>query len=355
MNVSYLKRIFTLTAIFFASSGNALLDLEESAQDFVLELKKIDILDYPNAFNPSIIRWNGSLLLSFRDIPNPLFKFTSRIGLVWLNEDFSPRSSPQFLDMQAEDPFVSPLIPPRVDDARLVAIGERLYLVYSDNKDLTISKGGFRVYIGEIGLQEGIFSLHHIECLSRYEGETKELREKNWPPFDYQGNMLIAYSISPHRIFRPLIGTGECESFSLTMPEIEWDWGELRGGTPALMVDGQYLAFFHSSKDMETVHSQGQMISHYVMGAYTFSSSPPFEITQISKEPIVGKGFYSGQEYKPFWKPVRVVFPCGFIFDEEYVWVAYGRQDHELWVVKLDKKGLLDSLIPVTTRRKGLL
>ena len=31
--------------------------------------------------------------------------------------------------------------------------------------------------------------------------------------------------------------------------------------------------------------------------------------------------------------------------DEEHVWIVYGRQDHELWVAKLDKKGLLESLV----------
>ena len=35
-------------------------------QDFVLEMKQIAIPGYSCAFNPSIIRWQGSPLLSFR-------------------------------------------------------------------------------------------------------------------------------------------------------------------------------------------------------------------------------------------------------------------------------------------------
>ena len=100
---------------------------------------------------------------------------------------------------------------------------------------------------------------------------------------------------------------------------------------------------------METVQSNGQTMAHYFMGAYAFSLAPPFEITQISPEPIIGKGFYIGKVYNPYWKPVKVVFPCGFIFDDKYIWVAYGKQDHEIWIAKIDKNGLLKSLNPVQT------
>ena len=84
---------------------------------------------------------------------------------------------------------------------------------------------------------------------------------------------------------------------------------------------------------------------HYFRGAYTFSRHPPFEGTAVSPQPIVGKGFYHGPIYERYWGSVRVVFPCGFIYDENYLWVSYGRQDHELWIAKLDKKKLLESLV----------
>jgi predicted GH43/DUF377 family glycosyl hydrolase len=82
------------------------------------------------------------------------------------------------------------------------------------------------------------------------------------------------------------------------------------------------------------------------MGAYTFSPEPPFEVTRISPSPIVGKNFYHGVTHRT-WKPLRVVFPGGFVSDEKHVWIVYGRQDHEVWAAKLDKQKLLQSLIPV--------
>ncbi len=96
---------------------------------------------------------------------------------------------------------------------------------------------------------------------------------------------------------------------------------------------------------MATAQSQGKSIKHYFFGAYTFDSCPPFSISGVSSSPIVGKDFYSGPEYKTV-KPLRVVLPCGFVFYDHYVWVVYGKQDHEVWVAKLCKKGLYASLVP---------
>lgn len=78
-----------------------------------------------------------------------------------------------------------------------------------------------------------------------------------------------------------------------------------------------------------------------------FSSYPPFEIKQVSPQPIIANSFYSGTIYRPYWKPVRVVFPGGILVDSRYIWLAYGRQDHEIWIAKLDRQNLLESLTSI--------
>lgn len=230
---------------------------------------------------------------------------------------------------------------------------EHLYIVYSDNSDPTITRGGFRVHFAELDFDGSCFAIDYPECLHHFEGENKDRREKNWVPFEYNSSLLLAYSLTPHLILYPIYGTGSCKTVATTMGSIQWEWGEPRGGTPGILVGNEYLAFFHSSKELATTHSEGKNILHYFMGAYTFSCEPPFAITKISPEPIVGKNFYKGAIYKPYWKPVRVVFPCGFLCDDKYIWVAYGRQDHEVWIAKLDKKGLFDSLLPVANHMKN--
>lgn len=343
-----MRKIICLLVAFFPlcifSMDNAPIDLEQKAQDFVLETKKIEIPGYPHAFNPGITRWYGRLLLSFRVIPDRKQSYNAEIGLVFLDEDFRPASEPQLLNLRDE----FSIAPCRAEDARLIAVGDKLYIVYDDNTEAKLSKGGFRVFVSQLHYDGEHFIPDPIERLSCFEGESRYRREKAWVPFSYQGKLLLSYSLLPHLIFYPhLDGSGMCKTLCRTKSAIEWQWGELRGGTPAININGQYLAFFHSSIEMATVHSEGKKIAHYFIGAYTFSSDPPFAITAISPEPIIGKNFYSGTRYKPYWKPVRCVFPCGYVYDENFIWIVYGRDDHEAWVAKLNWHNLLKSLTPV--------
>jgi predicted GH43/DUF377 family glycosyl hydrolase len=323
----------------------ALIDLDEKAQPFVLKTQQIKIPGFDHAFNPGIVRWNDKLLLCFRFIPDAKQTFHSHIGLVWLNDDFSIISTPEILHLQA-----SSHVPERIDDARLIVVAGKLYLVYSNNIDEKVSRGGFRMFIAELRQDvHGKFFAYTSERLSYFSGESQALREKNWVPFDCQGKLLLAYSITPHLIFAPLLdGSEACEMISLSSQNSNaWNWGTLRGGTPAMKIGEDYLSFFHSSVKMASVHSDAKETMHYFMGAYTFSAEPPFALKYISPEPIFGKNFYQGAKYKPYWGSVNVVFPCGFVFNDNYIWVTYGRQDHEVWLVKIDRKGLFASMIPI--------
>lgn len=324
-----------------ASPITPLVDLEDRAQSFVLKTKKIDIPEYPNAFNPSIIRWRGSLLLCFRIYgPNGS---TNRIGLTWLDEEFNPIGQPQELNILVNDPFSRT----KRQDPRLIAIGDRLFIAYNNVLARIPQREIRRMLIAEVFFNGEGFFADNPECLIHFEGENDLRSEKNWVPFVYNHHLLLSYSINPHRVLHPLLfGTGECNTVASASASIPWKWGDLRGGTPALLEGDEYLAFFHTCKSMSTVHSQGKNIPHYFMGAYTFSAHPPFDITRVSPEPIVGKDFYHGRAYKT-WKPLHVVFPGGFVSDDHYIWIAYGRQDHEIWIAKLNKAALFQSLVPV--------
>ena len=91
------------------------INLENRAQDFVLDVKQIVLPDYPHAFNPSIVEWRGALLMSFRVIPDPKHSFNSWLGLTWLNEDFEPvgsetphhRLQAAFLFDDGDEPFTA--------------------------------------------------------------------------------------------------------------------------------------------------------------------------------------------------------------------------------------------------------
>jgi predicted GH43/DUF377 family glycosyl hydrolase len=319
-------------------------DLEKNIQGFILESKEIKIPDYPYAFNPSITVWHEKILMTFR-IRDAKTRLTNKIGLIWLDEDFNLASHPYILELSTSS--LPTLL--KQQDPRLITIGDTLYIVYSDALPGILIPEVRRMFIAQVHFNETTFFTESPEGLFYFEDENERRWEKNWVPFEYQGNLLLAYSLNPHRIMR-LLGKGKCETFAISYSNsINWNWGVLRGGTPALLDGDQYLAFFHSSISMTTKHSDGKEIQHYFIGAYTFSSEPPFKITQISPQPIIGKDFYSSLPYKT-WKPLRVVFPGGFIMKGNDIWMVYGKQDFEIWASRLDKKELLQSLIPVSSQ-----
>jgi predicted GH43/DUF377 family glycosyl hydrolase len=321
-----------------------LLDLDKMIKDFILETKKIEFPEYPGAFNPSMIRWRGSVLMSFR-LYKPQNGSTNPFALVCLNENFEPISVPQVFEL----PFHNPVLPSKQQDPRLISVGERIFVVYNNILENVINREIRRMFIAEVFYDGEKFTMSKPECLVEFEEKSDMRYEKNWVPFEYDGELLLAYSILPHRILRPLCGKGACQTVATSIGNIQWKWGDLKGGTQAVCDGDHYLAFFHSWIDLPTVQSNGKKISHYFVGAYTFEAQPPFSITAMSPEPIVSENFYRPPYYKT-WKPLRCIFPAGIIFDENYIWISYGRQDHEVWIAKLDKKALLQSLIPVSSK-----
>jgi hypothetical protein len=167
-------------------------------------------------------------------------------------------------------------------------------------------------------------------------------------PFDHKGYAHFSYTLDPHRVFRLSKNDNKLSTVGLTGGNINWSesFGEIHGGTPSLKDGDSYFGFFHSWKDLKSIQSKGEKISHFFMGAYLFNEKPPFELTHISDKPIIGKTFFHGPDYET-WKPIKAIYPGGFVFTKKHVWVVYGRQDHECWVVKMDKKALIQSLISV--------
>jgi predicted GH43/DUF377 family glycosyl hydrolase len=342
MNIKYWTHAvvsFCLLALWHtvAQCASEPFDLATWMEDCVLETRQIMVPGYPGAFNASIVRWKEKLLLCFR-VRDKQEVSTFDMGFVWLNDNFQAMSTPHILEIRDDNP----LCLQRRQDPRLMVIKDKLYIIYSNfiTIDDMITR---RMFIAEVHCEDDRFFIERPICLHPFDGCSKRW-EKNWVPFVYEDTLLLAYSLVPHRIFQPLLPSGICDTQNVTTSVISWRWGDLRGGTPAVKDGDEYIAFFHSSDFMTTTYSHGKKMTHYVMGAYTFSAEPPFEIRRISRHPIVGPGFYSGPIYNT-WKPLRVVFPMGIIMDEDYIWITYGRQDFEIWIAKIDKKKLYQSMI----------
>lgn len=173
--------------------------------------------------------------------------------------------------------------------------------------------------------------------------------EKNWlwwvAPTGHQRdaglNFYLVYKASPHVV-------AQFDSQFIFMQEFKtendaskkWPYGTIRGGTPPVMVNGEYLTFFHSS-----LPTGDQYHRRYYMGAYTFEAQPPFTMKRMTMEPLlVGS-------WQDRWAPNKplVVFPCGSRLKHGNWLVTMGVNDLEAaWIEipQLELDQLLRPLIP---------
>jgi len=316
-------------------------DFEASlAQQIVKRTKRIDLVDFPESFNPSIFKVKEGYLFSFRYCPNRYQEsWLSFIGVVLLNENFEPISSPQLLNTR----YKNSKVPSQSEDARLFSYRGRVFLIYNDNTE-TISTVTERrhLFMAELHYKDGQFSLSTPLKLIYEDKYNVSFWQKNWVPFEWNQKLFLTYTINPHEVIYPNLKNGACYPCYETFAPLEWDLGPLRGSTPPQLVDGEYLAFFHSGAFIASDASYGQEMWHYFMGAYTFSKDPPFALTKFTPLPIVGEGFYT-----PSWHIKRVIFPGGFVVDGSSIYVAYGKDDYEMWIAELDKEALTRALVPI--------
>lgn len=336
-----------LFLLLFTAIGTCFADPTQVEDDFwadsiVLKTKMLQFDDFPDAHNPSLLKLEEGYLFSFRYQPDRWGEYwISQIGVVMLDDQFEPIGEPQLLDTRLVDNF----IPSQSEDARLFTYKEKTYLIYNDGVENVNPTTSQRrdMYLAELCCEKGEFFLSTPLKLF-YEAKRSIPWQKNWVPFEWNGMLLLSYSMVPQEILFPNLKNGECYFGYKSHASVDWPLGVLRGSTHAVLDEGEYLAFFHSGMITSSTASAGWNLWHYFMGAYTFSAEPPFEITKLSAKPIIGEGFYT---YSSFLK--RVIFPSGFVIDGPYIHVAYGKDDSEMWIATLDKEALKTSLVPVTS------
>lgn len=306
----------------------------------IIDTKRIAFNEFPDAFNPSLIKTPEGFILTFRYCPDPVFiHYVSYIGIALLNDHFEPISKPQLLNTR----YINHYIPSQSEDARIFSYRGRLFLIFNDNPD-TLCPEVFEtrdMFIAELFYRSGEFDISLPLKLFCKEKE-KQLWQKNWVPLVWNKNLLFGYSINPHEILQPNLLTGECYSVYKTNPPIDWNFGILRGSGPALLVDGEYLAFFHSGIPIPPELKELPDAWFYFMGAYTFTPDPPFTVTKMTPIPIFNDGFYI-----PEAKDKKVIFPGGFVDAGDFIYLAYGKDDKEIWIATLDKKTLKETLKPI--------
>lgn len=304
--------------------------------DLVVSNKQIFFPEYPDAFNPSIIAYKEGYLMTFRYTPHQRNEFLSYIGICELNDCFDPISSPQLLLTRHKNSSAQS----QSEDARLFHYRDKIFVIYNDNVVMDNPSIYDRrdIFIAEVLYLDDRFVLSAPLKLFCQEKQS-QMWQKNWVPFEWNRFLYLSYSINPHEVLYTNLISGECYSSFNSSFFSHWPYGSMRGSSAATLVDGEYLAFFHSSKMMASEASYNQMAWHYFMGAYTFSANPPFHITRVSQEPIIGEGFY-----QPSFAWKKVIFPGGYVVKDPYIYVAYGKDDAEIWIATLNKEEFMLSL-----------
>ncbi|MBX7066654.1 MAG: hypothetical protein K1X28_05435 [Parachlamydiales bacterium] len=335
--MSLAAKLVIFPFVLFASLIENFEDLVDEPEKIIIAKKQIFFEEFPDAFNPSMVKIDNGYIMSFRFSPDRYSNgWLSYIGIVRLNEQFDPIGSPQILATRAKNSKTQS----QSEDARLFTYRGRIFLTYNDNTEINYTTYSDRrdIFIAELKTANGQFNLGPpIKLL--YENKRHVLWQKNWVPFEYEGKLLMGYTVNPHEIIYVNLIHGTCYHCYESSAPIDWEFGTLRGSTPPLLVDGEYLAFFHSGIVTSSYASWGWDIWHYFMGAYTFSAKPPFALTRISSIPIITEDFYTQSA-----REKRVIFPGGFFAAGDHIYVCYGKDDYEIWVATIDKKALFKSL-----------
>lgn len=298
----------------------------------IVQSRQIKIPGYPHAYNPSLIPYKQGYLLSFRytsgfpETVNGHRKDASFIGIAKLDKKFKvSEKSIHLLHIQSYSSKLSLT----TEDGRLVKVEDRIFLFFNDLPP-NQSKG-FAMYFTELEEENGIFVLKEPAKLLNYPGAISI--EKNWSPFFSEGQLYVIYSDQPRIILEVNIETGDCRQIPGGTPDWKWNLGQIRGGTPAYLVDGAFLTFFHSSFPANI--SKGRA---YAMGAYLFDRYPPFSVRAVTPNPLGNLSDYTDDN------SFKVIFPSGMVVNDDSILIAWGKGDRQIWITTFDKKKLFSSL-----------
>ncbi len=311
-----------------------------------------------NALNPSILEQEDGYLLVFRhDTEKKLCEqcglTKNEIKMVHLDKNFEQIDFAKTISPKGSyDP----------EDPRLHVWNNQLYVTYNDEpyehkhtkkQRSTLLKR--RMFIGKFDETRGTLS-----DIQQVPQATLQLthREKNWMPFECQaseGSLNYIYSTYPHKIItmKNLQDQTTHAALPAVLPDVYqiWNkelWGEIKGGTPARLVDDVYITFFHAWKKCSYNANYC-----YVMGAYTFEAKPPFKILSITPEPILFEDMYAARHRA---NHVHVLYPSGFAIeknkDKTILHVSCGENDTSTRIVSIDKDLLLQEMIPLADAKR---
>ena len=289
-----------------------------------------------------------------------LFGVENIIYCTWLNHSLSPMDNDlrEFLGMAIGINATSHTLPGQ--DGRITLLGsDELIVSYTVSAVIRKVTGKyFRTGVANIRIDgDNRLVIENNRTLTPIQAGPRRRHEKNWTPFTYNGKLFFVVDINPMLVVRPQdemfvtdAGLRQLVYFvsNSTVKSVTWEYGPLRGGTNAIQITSKaYLALFHSQCKLA-----GSSMNTYLMGAYAFTSQPPFRLLAVSRTPIVHPSLYAGPTFNQYRRKATsnyIVFPMSLFRgkDSQRVYVSLGTQDRFGWIAELNIKELLASLDPV--------
>jgi len=314
---SLLLVVCLLRLLYFLSYPKILRKINKADKiGIVKTIKEIKIQNIKNPINACIEDYkDNKYILSFRIVE----KSSTFIGISFLDQNLNEIKNYKKIDTKST----------ASEDARIFKFNNDYFLIYNDL--MPIAHFCRTIHLAKLNDQT-----LEIEYKTILDQHIKTV-EKNWSPFIYQNKLFFTYKLIPHKTMElkdPSINNLKHYIFpnNPCYSRFFWKWGKPRGGTPAKLLDGEYLAFFHSC------FGKKKKKKLYVMGAYTFQACPPYKITKVSKFPLI---FANN-------KKTRIYFPTGFVIKNEngkdLIYLSYGENDQISKIAIIDKEKLFENM-----------
>lgn len=271
------------------------------------------IVGLPEGYNPSIIRFNGKLVLCYRFHPDGTK--STRLGIAELDEDFKVLST-QTLDINDDVPSH--------EDGRLYVWKQDLYLCYVSSHWPNILACNVKYC--------RLSKPDHWRCDQPvdYPHSDRDTTEKNHVPFPHGDQLRIIYRTNP----RQVIYTANTNEEFVTNA-LPWPYGEMRGGTTPIPYQDKLLRFFHSRINNDCPPIPWR----YFVGAMLLDVEPPYKMVAVSRRPILIASEVGGDPTRHHFKP-SIVFPAGAIEHDGGWLLSIGINDSACALVKIKQKDL---------------
>jgi len=168
--------------------------------------------------------------------------------------------------------------------------------------------------------------------------------QRNWVPFVSEDNIYLIHTINPSLI---LLWDNNFNKVSKVVENknrtVEWHYGEIRGGTPAIYLPDKnaFLSFFQSHKEQTSPNNWIKQWRTYYIGAMLFSSEPPFEVIAYTNKPLYLPNFYQpGQQ-----DGIRIIMPKGLVEQPDRYILSVGIDDYRSSIIEVNKRELLESMV----------